>query len=355
MNIETHIETRNQTTQPIGPLPVFNNPGVVALGWYYVCPAREVKLLQAKSFEICGHQLVIFRGDDHKLRALDAYCPHMGTHLGVGKVVGTQIRCFFHHWKFNERGDCTEIPCQREIPVRAKLKPYSVIEKYDSIWIYPNENEDRPLADFDELMGHELLTVFGKSYTRTCHHHVTMINGIDPQHLKTVHNLNIEMDLEISEQHGGRQIDITLSGKIPDVTVKEKIAQFLLGANYGYSMRYDHASAGFLTLMKNVSLFGGSLKLPTLHMIFAYRPLNREATFVQPIFITKKRSGLLGFLFSRFLIFLTQRGFYALQGEDGMVYENMRFYPQNLLPIDRPVAKFIQYVNKLPLSPWRLR
>ncbi len=310
--------------------------------------------MQAKGVEIGGHHLVLYRGEDHKVRALDAYCPHMGTHLGVGKVVGNQIRCFFHHWKFNERGDCTKIPCQREIPARAKLKSYSVTEKYDAIWVYPDNNIDIPLADFEELKGQPLLTVFGKSYTRTCHHHVTMINGIDPQHLKTVHNLNIEMDLDISERYGGRHIDINLSGKIPDVTFKEKVAQFLLGTTYGYSMRYDHASTGLLTLMKNVSLFGGSLRLPTLHMIFAYRPLTRGTTFVQPIFITKKRSGPLGFLISRFLIFLTQRGFFALQGEDGMVYENMRFYPQNLLPIDKPVAKFIQYVNKLPLGPWRL-
>jgi hypothetical protein len=89
-------------------------------------------------------------------------------------------------------------------------------------------------------------------------------------------------------------------------------------------------------------------------MIFAYRPIEKGRTLVQPIYLTRRRSGVTGELGSRFLLWLTKRAFFALQGEDGAVYENMRFFPANLLPIDRPVAQYIQYVNKLPPSPWKL-
>jgi phenylpropionate dioxygenase-like ring-hydroxylating dioxygenase large terminal subunit len=347
-------EQLNQATQPTVSMPVFNNRGVVAEGWYFVCSSGDLKPLKAKGFQVCGQELVLFRGADNAVRALDAYCPHMGTHLGAGKVVGNEIRCFFHHWKFDESGKCTDIPCQKNIPEKARVHAYKVTEKYGAVWVHPNPLIDKDLSDFPDLKNSEVKVVMGKPYLRKVHHHVTMINGIDPQHLKTVHNLNIEMDLEISEENDGRQIDITLSGNIPDSSLPGKITRALMGSRYGYSMRYDHANNGLLTLMKDVHLFGRGPKLPTLHMIFAYRPISATQTLVQPIYVTKKRSGVFGFLGMQTLIFMTKRAFFALQGEDGVVYENMRFFPKTLLAIDKPVAQYIQYVNKLPVCLWKV-
>jgi len=343
------LTLRNQTTQPVQDFPVFNNWNEVALGWYYVMPAKELKKSELKSVQLCGQELVLFRGENGIVSALDAYCPHMGTHLGKGKVVGNNVRCFFHHWQFNGEGNCTKVPCQNDIPAKAKVHSYSVSEAYESIWVYPDTDPKHKLVDFAELThADEKIIKFGKSYERSCHHHVTMINGIDPQHLKTVHDLDIEMKIDIAEPQDGNMIDITLTGKIGEGKLLEKIARFMLGSQYSYAMRYDHGNNGFLTLMKDVHFFGK--KWPTLHMIFAYRPIEKGRMLVQPIYVTKKRN----FLVSSFLLWLTKRAFYALQGEDGAVYEKMRFYPANLLSIDRPVAQYIQYVNKLKPSVWKL-
>lgn len=344
---------KNQTTQPTKIFPVFNNWNEIAFGWYFVCPSKDLSKFEVKSIQICGHEMVLYRGEDNKVRALDAYCPHMGTHLGKGKVVKNNIQCFFHHWQFDEEGRCKHIPCQAEIPKSASVNYYSVSELYESIWIYPGPNPQHGLVDFPELVhSTEKYISFGKSYERSCHHHVTMINGIDPQHLKTVHQLDIEMNIEISEPQDGNVIDITLKGKIGTSHWREKLARFFLGPVYSYSMRYDHGNNGFLTLMKDVHFH--KFKWPSLHMIFAYRPLEKGRLLVQPIYVTKKRRGLIGKIKSQFLIWLTKRAFFALQGEDGAVYENMRFYPANLLAIDKPVAQYIQYVNKLKTSAWKL-
>jgi len=344
---------KNQSTQPVTEFPVFNNWSVVANGWYFAMPSSELKSLDVKAFQLCGQELVLFRGSDGRVSALDAYCPHMGTHLGKGKVIGNHLRCFFHHWKFDGKGDCVHIPCQKEIPERAKVPSYSVIEMYESIWIYPSANPSRELLDFQELT-HESpkMITFGKSYERSCHHHVTMINGIDPQHLKMVHNLDIEMSVEINESERESCLDVTLNGKIGAGNSKEKLARFFLGDQYSYAMRYDHGNNGFLTLMRDV--YFKTWKWPTLHMIFAYRPIEKGRILVQPIYISRKRSGVIGWIISKVLLWLTKRAFYSLQGEDGEVYENMRFYPGALLAIDRPVAQYIQFVNKLKPSPWKL-
>jgi phenylpropionate dioxygenase-like ring-hydroxylating dioxygenase large terminal subunit len=344
---------KNQTTQPIQEFTVFNNWNEIANGWYFVIPSKDLPKKSVRAIQICGHELVFYRGDDDKVRALDAYCPHMGTHLGKGKVIENKIQCFFHHWQFNEDGHCVHIPCQEEIPAKAKVQKYSVAELYESIWIYPSSGPEHTLVDFPDLAHTtEKLISFGKTYERTCHHHVTMINGIDPQHLKTVHQLDIEMNVDISEPQNGNMIDITLKGKIGIGNWREKVARYLIGSEYSYSMRYDHGNNGFLTLMRDVYFFNH--KWPMLHMIFAYRPIEKGRLMVQPIYVTKKRSGVFGKMISYFLIWLTKKAFFALQGEDGAVYENMRFYPANLLGIDRPVGQYIQYVNKLKISPWKL-
>lgn len=344
---------KNQTTQPISDFPVFNNWNEVAYGWYYALPSHELAPKGVKAIQLCGQELVLFRGEDGKVGALDAYCPHMGTHLGKGKVVGNTVRCFFHHWQFNTEGTCTNIPCQADIPAKAKVPYYSVVEKFGAIWVYPDAAPRHELVDFPEITKDDQTIIhFGPSYERTCHHHVTMINGIDPQHLKTVHSLDIEMKVDIAEPEQGNMIDISLTGKIGEGNLFEKVSRFLLGTEYSYSMRYDHGNNGFLTLMKDVHFFGR--KWPTLHMIFAYRPITKGRILVQPIFVTKKRSGFFGKVIESALLWMTKKGFNSLQGEDGEVYENMRFYPANLLGMDRPIAQYIQYVNKLKPSPWKL-
>jgi hypothetical protein len=117
-------------------------------------------------------------------------------------------------------------------------------------------------------------------------------------------------------------------------------------------MRYADANIGLLTTVKNLRFRGTGFQIPQLYMLYAYTPLERGVTRIQPIFVTKKREGVLGWLYSRALLVATLAGYRFLQHEDGQVYDNIRFSPNALLPIDGPVAKFISYVNRLEPSRW---
>ncbi|CAG2107313.1 unnamed protein product [Medioppia subpectinata] len=70
-----------------------------------------------KPFEMCGQQLVAFRGATGAVHVLSAYCPHLGANLGVGGHVVTEsesgddcIQCPFHGWRFGGDGQCKRIP-----------------------------------------------------------------------------------------------------------------------------------------------------------------------------------------------------------------------------------------------------
>ncbi|MBF2065184.1 MAG: aromatic ring-hydroxylating dioxygenase subunit alpha [Calothrix sp. C42_A2020_038] len=326
-------------------MKIFNNPNIIAKGWYIACPSQDIPAGKAKSLTLCGQRIVIFRTQDGQVHALDAYCPHLGTDLGIGKVDGNLIRCFFHHWAFDGEGNCQNIPCQSSIPAKAKLQAYSTDEKYGFIWVYPDSQAPEGVVEFDELKGKSLMIMFDKPFERRCHHHICMMNGIDAQHLQTVHKLNINMKLSLQANTSGDVIDFTLNGEFPNTTKRERIARQILGNHYEYTMRYAHGCIGLLTIMKKVKY------VAPLHMIYAYNPID-QGTRIQPIYVAERRNGLFGTLKTRILLLLTKAAYYFLRDEDGMIYDNIRYHPNALLSIDEPLVKYMHYVNQLQPSIW---
>lgn len=79
------------------------------LGWYWLINSCDLKPGDVKAIPYCGRNVVLFRGRNGKPYILDAYCAHMGAHLGVGGKVrfDTCIECPFHGWTFDgETGNC---------------------------------------------------------------------------------------------------------------------------------------------------------------------------------------------------------------------------------------------------------
>lgn len=345
------MRDKNTTTQPFRNQAVFNNWDVVARGWYLVCPSAELPRETVRAYELCGQRIVLFRGEDGQVRAVDAFCPHMGTDLGIGKVVGNTIRCRFHHWRFSGAGRCVDVPCGEKPPRRAKLQAYGVDEKYGHIWVYPDADPPEGVAVFPGLEGRDVHWVAGQTITHPCHHHVNMINGIDAQHLRTVHGIPMTMQLQMATSDDDRTVDFTLSGALPDATPAQRLLSWVLGGRYAYSMRYAEGTVGLLSVMEQVRWFGRWPATP-VRMLFAFTPMEAGLTRSVPIYIAEKKPGLHNRLKALVLLWMMKLGYFMLRDEDAMIYDNIRFQPSALLKIDKPVAMFIAWVNRLPLSRW---
>jgi 3-ketosteroid 9alpha-monooxygenase subunit A len=96
-------------------------------GWFQVLYSAELAVGESQPLSYFGSDLVIFRTESGLVKVLDAYCPHMGAHLGYGirdqagggsRVVGESIVCPFHGWAFNGDGECTDIPYADKMPPR---------------------------------------------------------------------------------------------------------------------------------------------------------------------------------------------------------------------------------------------
>ena len=77
------------------PLPIPN-------GWFAVAWSRELHAGDVRPIHYFGEDLVLFRTRSGQARVLDAFCPHLGAHLGYGgRVMGETVRCPFHGWQFD--------------------------------------------------------------------------------------------------------------------------------------------------------------------------------------------------------------------------------------------------------------
>src|SRR5439155_1056931 len=74
-------------------------------------------------------ELVIWRDADGTVACQEAFCPHLGAHLGWGgSVEGKQIRCPFHGWAFDCEGTNVEIPYADRPNRKARLRSFPVRE-----------------------------------------------------------------------------------------------------------------------------------------------------------------------------------------------------------------------------------
>jgi len=127
-----------------------------AFGWYPVLMTDELAVGEVKPLRFFSRELAIWRGEDGKPRMLDAFCRHLGAHMGHGgKVHGNLLECPFHAWRYSgEEGAVKEIPYSESIPPRVTRKctrNYHMREMNRLIWMWYHPEDIEPLYEPVEL------------------------------------------------------------------------------------------------------------------------------------------------------------------------------------------------------------
>jgi phenylpropionate dioxygenase-like ring-hydroxylating dioxygenase large terminal subunit len=117
-------------------------------GWFRVCDSSDLRSGQVRTLHYFGRDLVAFRGADGSPAVLDAFCPHLGAHLGLGKVQDGTLQCRFHGWRFDGSGSCVYLPENRRIPPRARASRWPVTEVNGQIMIYYHPDRADPSWEF---------------------------------------------------------------------------------------------------------------------------------------------------------------------------------------------------------------
>ena len=162
-----------------------------ARGWFRVAYTDQLAPGELKKLHLFGRELVLFRTESGKPCLVDAYCPHLGAHLGVGgEVVGEAIRCPFHHWEFDGEGQCTKIPYAKKIPPKAKLSPWPLVEKNGLLLAYHDAAGGAPdfeIPELPELCAEGWLPLDRNFWTVRANWIDMNENCVDQAHFKYIH------------------------------------------------------------------------------------------------------------------------------------------------------------------------
>ena len=128
----------------------------IPYGWYAVAYSDDLGAGDVQPLSFFDEQMVLFRTEGGEAHVMDAYCPHLGAHLGHGgKVNGNAITCPFHAWSFNGAGECVDVPYAKEIPKRARdsqcLYSYPVQECNRMVWAWYHPRKLAPLFELDQI------------------------------------------------------------------------------------------------------------------------------------------------------------------------------------------------------------
>lgn len=181
-------------------------PMSIPFGWYGVSYSSELEIGDVRDLHYFGRDLVLFRNEEGEAGLLNAYCPHLGAHLGKGgKVEGDSIRCPFHAWQFRPDGFCSKIPYAKAFPPRAKREPltqaYPIVESSGVIWAWYHPDNVEPLfevIDYPEFTDPAWAKPTRREWRFASNPQEIAENGVDVAHFAYVHAMDAVPEGETS-------------------------------------------------------------------------------------------------------------------------------------------------------------
>lgn len=191
-------------------------------GWFIIGGVDEFAIGDVKPLKYFGQELVAYRNESNEVIVLDAYCPHMGAHLGYGgKVEGNDLRCPFHAWRFDDSGQCVEIPYAKHIPPKACTKKWLTREISGFVFIWHDPQGNAPTYEIPAMpeFGEEGWTGWNLNRIEIKTHQREIIENVaDSAHFLYVHQMGELLSFEnIYEDHMATQI---MHGRGPGGEVK---------------------------------------------------------------------------------------------------------------------------------------
>ena len=290
--------------------------------WFPVALASEVPPGRPVGRDVLGTRVVVYRDAEGRAVVQGAYCPHLGADLSVGEVIGGQIRCAYHHWRFDCAGACVDIPAGDRIPPGARIPTYPSAEAWGLIWLFNGTEPTFPVPGIPGVEEREVVCETHFRGTRAVDPWVSVSNGVDFQHLRTLHGL---------------------SAVDPDAV-----------AVGPHSLEYRIETPHFIQhgRITGVNVFAQHLSMAgeEVYMLFAGAPIEHGRTMGFYAYgVRPDRAGEdsgRGPLSERLA---TLRGFVErLIGEDAPVLDTIRFRPRTLVASDRHLARFLKYVRQFP-------
>jgi len=289
--------------------------------WFPVGLASDLDNGAVIGVDFLGTRIVAYRNAGGRAVVQRAWCPHLGADLSLGQRVDGQIRCAYHHWRFDTAGNCVHIPTGDKIPPGAAIFSYPVAEAWGLIWAF---NGETPLFGVPRIPGIEQNDLAFEARLRGIRQvppWVSTSNGVDFQHLRSLHNLPTSAPEAIEVRD--------------------------------YAIEYRVEAMGYMQhgLITGTNVFAQHLRRRGMDtfMLFAGAPIDqhRSRTF-NVVGVQKRGDGnserqVVDAELGELCDFVDK-----LLAEDEPVLNTMRFRKGVLVASDRHLARYFKYVSEFP-------
>lgn len=105
--------------------------------WYIACRAAVLGRAPLTT-TILDLPLVLFRDAEGRATALLDRCAHRNVPLSLGRVVGSELECPYHGWRFDSAGICRGVPalCGEQEGKARRVPRYQVREQQGYVWVF---------------------------------------------------------------------------------------------------------------------------------------------------------------------------------------------------------------------------
>ncbi len=286
-----------------------------------------------------GRELVGYRTSAGRVVAMEARCSHLAANLGLGRVVGDNLRCPFHHWQYAPDGRCRHIPGLAEIPATARQAVYPVAERHGYVFVFYGSEALFPLPFF---VGEEPgAFVAGRPFrfVAECSWYMLTANGFDLGHFRAVHD---------------RQI---VTPGVVDCPAPFARRMRYTARVVGHSL-HDRLLRAFAGEMVDVSItsWGGPYILVTgffrrvrSYILITARPLDEQTTQVEVIVLVRRIGHRIAAALVQPLVLGIRRWFaQGFMQDDIARLGGVRYNPRGLVATDREVIEYFRWQAALP-------
>lgn len=157
-------------------------------GWFVVAASAELPPGAVLARTFMGAELALYRTESGLAQVLDAYCPHLGAHMGhCGTVQGERLRCNFHGFCFDGSGSCVATGYGSRPPARAGVRSWPVREIGGVLLVYHDATGLPPAWQIPDLDSEGWSPLRLHRWRLRGHPQEVAENSVDLGHLSVVH------------------------------------------------------------------------------------------------------------------------------------------------------------------------
>ena len=330
-------------------------PEVVALpipsSWYALAFSEELRPGAVVARTLAERELVLFRTRAGVACAMDAFCPHLGAHLGIGgRVEAETLRCPFHGFRFGVDGVCVATGYGTKPPPTARARVWPLIERNGVVFVYYDPTGAPPTWEPPTLDTAGWRPLIHQVFDIHDHPQETVENSVDLGHFGIVHGYS-DMGLRDEMVSEGPRFHIAYAARRP----MPALGRF--GARVQFRFDIDIYGMGLSIVTISVARFAVKARLlvlatPTtrerinLALALSLREM-RDLGQIHPLARLAPRAPL-----ERFVAWTILQSVIHDARQDFVIWENKRhIQPPALAAGDGPIGAFRTWARQFYPQP----